>query len=141
MRRFITWSRVASVAVVACAAVSSVIAAAADGEKPRREPPTRRPAIEILGEAQWARVETSIGKGLDFLASQQHPDGSFEARDTGQPSITSLAVLAFMSRGHLPEQGPYGKRLTKAVDFVVGCQREDGLLSFVQPESEHVHDG
>jgi hypothetical protein len=103
--------------------------------------PARRPTVEILGEAGWRNVEHSVEKGLDYLAAQQRADGSFEAPPTGQPGITSLCVLAFLSRGHLREQGPYGRRLTKAIDFVLSCQRKDGLLSYVEPEPQHVHDG
>ncbi len=37
--------------------------------------------------------------------------------------------MAFLSRGHLPGEGPYGPLLERAVDFVVSCQRANGLLA------------
>ena len=103
--------------------------------------PFRRPAVEILGRTEWQRVEQSINDGLEYLVSQQRQDGSFAARPSGQPGITSLCVLAFLSRGHLPGSGPHGERLSSAIDFVLSCQRDDGLLSLAEPERRHVHDG
>jgi hypothetical protein len=117
-------------------------ASIAFGEPPRRtSAPVRKSAAEVLGAAGAQRVEESIDRGLKYLATHQQPDGSFATRPTGQPGVTSLCVLAFLSRGHLPDQGPYGKSLANAIDFVLSCQRSNGLLSLVEPESHHVHDG
>ncbi len=55
--------------------------------------------------------------------------------------VSRLAVLAFLSRGHTPVDGEYGPQLVKAIEFVLSCQREDGLLSAAEPEPHHVHDG
>lgn len=100
-----------------------------------------RPPFEVLSSAEQRQVEQSIGRGLEFLAGRQRADGSFESRATGQPGITALAVMAFLSRGDMPGQGPHGERLTRAIDFVLRCRRDDGLLSYAAPEAVHVHDG
>ncbi|MGD9855812.1 MAG: prenyltransferase/squalene oxidase repeat-containing protein [Planctomycetaceae bacterium] len=100
-----------------------------------------RPPFDVLSPAEQKRVEESIDRGLEYLAGHQQPDGSFEARDTGQPGITALGVMAFLSCGEAPDQGPYGENLKRAIDFVLRCRREDGLLSFAAPEPGHVHDG
>ncbi|MBX3437288.1 MAG: terpene cyclase/mutase family protein [Planctomycetaceae bacterium] len=100
-----------------------------------------RPPFEALSPAEQKLAEQSIDRGLRYLAGRQRADGAFEARDSGQPGITSLAVMAFFSRGETPGQGPYGEPLRRAIDFVVRCQRNDGLLSFAAPEPSHVHDG
>ncbi len=42
--------------------------------------------------------------------------------------------MAFLSRGYQPGHGPYGQQLNKAIDFVLSCQKEDGLLCFDPPE-------
>ena len=47
----------------------------------------------------------------------------------GQPAVTSLSVMAFLSRGHQPGNGPYGDRLNRAIDFVLSCQLPNGLIS------------
>ena len=83
---------------------------------------------EVLSPETWKRIDDGVDRGLAWLASQQLPDGSFPTYDTGQPAITSLAVMAFLSRGHTAGAGPYGDTLDKAIDFVLRQQREDGLL-------------
>lgn len=96
---------------------------------------------DVLSVRQWDEVDTAVDRGLVYLAGQQRADGAIAAPETGQPGITSLAVMAFLSRGHVPEEGPYGTLLIRAIDFVRSCQREDGLLAAVEPEHQHVHDG
>jgi hypothetical protein len=39
-------------------------------------------------------------------------------------------VLAFLSRGHQPGFGPYGAQMDRAIDFVISCEKPDGLFSF-----------
>ena len=95
----------------------------------------------VVTAEEWQRIDSAVDRGLAYLARQQRPDGSIASPVTGQPGITSLAVLAFLSRGHVPGDGPHGDHLFKAVDYVLGCQRRDGLLSAAEPEAEHVHDG
>ena len=48
------------------------------------------------------------GPRLGWLATQQADDGSFPTLPQAQPAVTSLCVLAFLSRGHQPGLGPYG---------------------------------
>ena len=107
----------------------------------RTSPATAEQPRDVVSEDGWRRIDSSIDRGLEYLANHQRADGSFEAPITGQPGITSLAVLAFLSRGHLPGDGPYGQKLLQAIEFVQKCQREDGLLSAAEPEAQHVHDG
>jgi hypothetical protein len=38
-------------------------------------------------------------------------------------------VMAFLARGHVPGQGPYGATVERAVDFVLAAQQDDGLLA------------
>jgi len=85
-------------------------------------------ARDILSATQWERLDASVDRGLDYLITQQSPDGSFKTLDVGQPGVTSLCVLAFLSRGHVPGQGPYGDELNRAIDYVLSTQQENGLL-------------
>ena len=89
-------------------------------------------AADVLSPAQWEGVDRSVDRALAFLAKQQGADGTFPTYQTGQPGVTSLGVLAFMSRGHLPGKGPYGAQLDRAIDFVLSTQRDTGLFSYVQ---------
>jgi hypothetical protein len=83
---------------------------------------------EFLTREQWAQLDKSTDAALGFLAIKQNEDGSFQAPPIGQPGITSLGILAFLSRGHLPGEGKYGAALNRAIDFVLATQQEDGLL-------------
>ena len=100
------------------------------------EPRSSAPAAEseslasALTPNQWKQVEESIDRALAWLARQQESDGSIDAPDSAQPAATSLTVMAFLSKGHVPGEGPYGKVLDKAIDFVLRCQQDDGLLAY-----------
>jgi hypothetical protein len=83
-------------------------------------------------------VEGAVDRALAWLAIQQAQDGSFPSQPQGQPAVTSLCVMAFLSRGHQPGYGPYGARLEKAIDYVLSCQRPYGLFSCQEPQPTHV---
>jgi hypothetical protein len=110
---------------------------AGDAGAPGRPAPAAVPAkrlAEALSPEKWRQLESSVDRGLAWLATQQAPDGSFPTQARGQPAVTSLCVMAFLSRGHQPGFGPYGRQLNRAIDFVLSCQREDGLFSKLAPE-------
>jgi hypothetical protein len=86
------------------------------------------PRLDVLSVNQWKNIDDAVDRGLAWLALQQREDGSFPTMESGQPAVTSLAVMAFLSRGHVPGIGPYGKRLDRAIDFVVAQQQDEGLL-------------
>ena len=87
-----------------------------------------------LSPAQWKQVEDCVDRALAWIASQQQTDGSFPTLSQDQPAITALCVLAFLSRGHQPGFGPYGAQMDRAIDFVISCQKPDGLFSYVDPD-------
>jgi hypothetical protein len=88
---------------------------------------------DALSPEKWRQVENSVDRGLAWIATQQAPDGSFPTLAIGQPAITSFCVMAFLARGHQPGFGPYGQQLNRAIDFVLSCQMDDGLFSYVAP--------
>jgi hypothetical protein len=77
---------------------------------------------------QRQEVEQAVDKALKWLATKQQKNGSFEGIEVGQPGITGLCVMAYLSRGHIPGEGPYGKRLEEGIAYVISCQHPDGLL-------------
>jgi len=97
-----------------------------------------KPLADVLSPQDRREVESSVSRALAWLASQQASDGSFPTLPHGQPAVTSLCVLAFLSCGHQPGLGPYGAQMDRAIDFVISCQRPDGLFSYVPPEPVHV---
>ncbi|MEX2317875.1 MAG: prenyltransferase/squalene oxidase repeat-containing protein [Pirellulales bacterium] len=92
----------------------------------------------MLSSQEWQRVDASVGRSLAWMAAQQQPDGSFPTLDHGQPAITSLCVLAFMVHGHVPGDGKYGLQLERAIEFVVRCQRRNGLLALAGPDEPEI---
>jgi prenyltransferase beta subunit len=78
-----------------------------------------------------AELEKTVDQALDFLKSQQEADGSWgTGRGAGRhPALTGLAVMAFLSAGHLPGEGPYGEAVERGVHWVLGAQRPDGLFA------------
>ncbi len=100
-----------------------------------------KPLAEALSSQDRRLMENSVDRALSWIASQQAANGSFPTLPQAQPAITSLCVLAFLSRGHQPGLGPYGALIDKGVDFVISCQRPDGLFSYQPPDAAHVDDG
>ena len=93
------------------------------------------PNAKILTEKQWKQVDDSVGRGLQWLVTQQQENGSFKSIDTGQPAITSFCLMAFLAQGQNPVDGKYQKQLTKALDFIVDQQKPNGLLAVVGPNA------
>lgn len=120
----------ACVAAVLFTAVSLPLSAEQPDSSGVAEDRNSDPA-NLLSPEEWQRLGETVDRALGFLAKHQHPDGSFESPAYGQPGVTSLCVMAFLSRGHLPGQGPHGEKLNRAVDFVLQSQRADGLISYV----------
>jgi hypothetical protein len=83
----------------------------------------------VLSPAEWRRVDAAVERGLVWLASQQQEDGLFPTLETGQPAVTSLCAMAFVSHGHAPGNGQYGNRLEQATDFILSCQKHNGLIA------------
>ncbi len=75
-------------------------------------------------------AEQAIDKGLAFLKSVQSGGAFGTGSYRGNVAITSLAGLAFMSGGHQPGRGPYGKAVTDAVKYVLNTEdkRQPGFL-------------
>ncbi len=68
-------------------------------------------------------TKRAVDKALRYLAKKQDSDGSW-----GNTAITGFALLAFMANGHIPNQGDFGKVVSKGVQHLLACAREDGYL-------------
>jgi len=106
-----------ALAALAAAAASLAVPASADDQ-----------AVPV-------RVQVAVDRGLEWLAAHQNANGSFSTHT----AVTSLAVLAFLARGHVPGQGPYGDRINRAVDHILVSQRPNGVLSN-SPDSQPMYD-
>ena len=97
--------------------------------------PRRAPSTKVLEKEQWKQMDKAVGRGLEWLATQQQDDGSFEAIDRGQPAVTSFCVMAFLAQGKSPSDGEYKQQMTKAIDFIADQQKPNGLIATVGPNA------
>jgi hypothetical protein len=82
---------------------------------------------------------------LAYLAKNQNRDGSWSANignpgfvrpgmqpkmtAVGDPAITALVVMSFLSAGHVPGEGPYGTSLELGIRYVMNQQQKNGLFA------------
>ncbi|MGF1580994.1 MAG: prenyltransferase/squalene oxidase repeat-containing protein [Gemmataceae bacterium] len=77
------------------------------------------------------KTQKAVDKALKWLSERQNDqDGSWsDPRYPHNTAITSFALMAFMSQGHLPGQGFYGPEVAKGARFLMAAQRKsDGYL-------------
>jgi hypothetical protein len=94
--------------------------------------------IDVLPPSEWRRVDAAVKRAHEWLAGQQLRDGSFPTLEIGQPGVTSLCMMAFMAHGHLPGKGPYGRHLERSVNFILQCQKPNGLVTLVGPDGARI---
>ncbi|MBM4078048.1 MAG: terpene cyclase/mutase family protein, partial [Planctomycetes bacterium] len=75
-------------------------------------------------------VQKTIDRGLHYLAHRQHADGSFGSGSTygRNVAVTALAGMAFLSAGHTPGRGTYGKNVDQTVQFLISCSKPSGFI-------------
>jgi prenyltransferase beta subunit len=74
-------------------------------------------------------TKKATAKALEWLAKQQGTDGSYsDGPYQHNTAMTGFAMMAFMSQGHLPNQGLYGPEVNKAARFLMAAAREDGYI-------------
>jgi prenyltransferase beta subunit len=121
-------------------------AAAGTGTAPGAAPAAADPAApDPAAAARERRVDEAMDRALKFIAGEARRDANTRVRYWESPygrntAVCSMAIMAFLARGHVPGEGPYGELLNEAVDFVVGTQQENGLLTLASshgPMYEH----
>jgi hypothetical protein len=79
-------------------------------------------------------AQKAIDRGLAFLASRQHEDGSFGSGGYSRNvAVCGLTGMAFMAGGSTPGRGPYGKHVSKCIDFILANTQQSGFI--VVPDS------
>jgi squalene cyclase len=122
-------------------AIAAVLAAACAGMPAVRGADAVDPTKSTVGgtgpikDELTSEVRASVKRGLAWLAKVQSKDGSFGGTggggyaDGSQPGIAALAGLALMADGNMPDQGPYGKEVSKVLDYVLNNTQESGLIA------------
>lgn len=79
--------------------------------------------------AAWrGKVDPAVENALQFLARIQREDGSFPESYGDSTGIPALVGMAFLSKGHLPTEGPFAQPLNRCIDFVLANQKSEGLF-------------
>jgi hypothetical protein len=92
--------------------------------------------------AEDKKVDRAIERALEFLAvTQDRSDGAWRSRTSKNPAITSLAIMAFLSAGHVPGEGKYGEALEKGIRRVLKFQQPNGLIASDGVSQEMYHHG
>jgi hypothetical protein len=75
-------------------------------------------------------VNTAVDRALDHLQRNQETNGSWRgAGSQRSPAVTALCVMAFLSAGHVPGEGPYGDTVLKGIKQILSIQQPNGLLA------------
>jgi hypothetical protein len=89
-----------------------------------QNPPAANATQGVVVAELTPTAEQSIRKGLEWLAANQNPDGSWGTDH--RVASTSLSLMAFMVKGHFPDQRPpYGDKLAKGLDFLMQQQKPE----------------
>jgi hypothetical protein len=82
------------------------------------------------------RTEAVIAGCLRYLASKQTASGAIPGSGVNHSAaFTAFAVHAFLAAGNLPNEGPHGKTVARAVDYLIDCARPDGYIAAATGES------
>ncbi len=95
------------------------------------------PAPAIAQDADKASV--GVDKALSFLATMQERDGAWTAFNQKHTAITGLGVMAFLSAGHVPGEGPYQANVDKGIRWVMSQQQPNGLFAADQWQEMYHH--
>ena len=72
-------------------------------------------------------TKQAIDKALARLKTDQNANGSWGK--SGNTAVTSFALMAFMSNGHVPNQGLFGPEVAKGIRFLLAQCDDKGYLA------------
>jgi len=114
--------------IVPCFVVLAMVSAEVSVADDSSEAPEVR--MDVLPQAEWDAIDAAVDRGLEYITANQQPDGSFPAPRSSQPGVTSLGVMALLSRGHLPGEGPHGEAINKAITYALSAQQDSGVYAW-----------
>lgn len=86
------------------------------------------PLQPIAARVSDPAVQAHINGGLEWLASQQHKLGHWNAQGRYPTAMTALAGLAMLCEGSTTTQGKYAENIRRAVDYLTNRSRPNGLI-------------
>jgi hypothetical protein len=90
------------------------------------------PALAVAQESKLrdTPADKAVAKALEYLyESQSKSDGAWRLSGTKSPAATGLAVMAFLSAGHVPGEGKYGEAVAKGIRWVIKQQKGNGVIA------------
>ena len=99
------------------------------------------PSRPCAAEGDWEITpasEESLELGLQWLAENQGPDGSWGSKDLG---LVGMGALAFLSAGHTPGHGKYGAAVDRALGHILKSARPSGLLNVADARRDMYNHG
>jgi hypothetical protein len=90
------------------------------------------PGPSAAADPRNAEVDAAVNRALAFLRQSQEREGCWLAAGFGSPqspAITGLCVMAFLSAGHTPTEGPHAHAVTAGVRWVLKKQQPSGLIN------------
>ena len=83
-------------------------------------------------EGDWevtAESEAALERGIEWLAQNQEARGNWGSNDLG---LVSMGALAYLSAGHVPGYGRYGKKNEQTLHYVISNAKPSGLLNIAE---------
>lgn len=129
--------------LAAVVGLAGVVLLGIDGVRAQDGEGGRRKVVFARGRAglMTPEAQRAVDRGLKYLVRRQNNDGSWSdgiGRKVNYQylntygkhvGVTSLACLALMSSGSVPERGVYGNEVSAGLDWVVGRVKRDGFVS------------
>jgi hypothetical protein len=84
------------------------------------------------------KIEQSIKSGLKWVADTQSKLGHWTAQ-TYPTAMTALAGTAMLCSGSTTTQGPYSRNIRRAVDYLMGMARPNGLIGDPQQDNRYTY--
>jgi hypothetical protein len=100
------------------------------------------PIVSAAEDAERAaRVDRAIERGLETLrVMQDKSEGCWRDRgNRANPAVTGLAVMAFLSAGHVPGEGRYGRVVGKGIRWTLKKQQANGLIAIDGHQEMYQH--
>ncbi len=91
----------------------------------------RAAGLKAYGGRYGELTERSVIRALEWLKRNQAADGSW---GPNKEAMTGLGLLTFLAHGETTSSKDYGATVEKAIKFLVGAQKPDGIfVGYTQP--------
>ncbi len=89
-------------------------------------------AEELYPKHVNAKVQTTVVKGLDYLAKTQGQDGNWPngPDNVAYPvTMSALGGMAFLANGNTTSRGPYAENVHRVVQYLIEQSKPSGLIT------------